>query len=251
MNSFISKITPVIITKDSETHLNELLDSLKIFSNIVIYDNGSTDRTIDIAKQYKNVNVHIGYFDGFGSTKNRAASLSPTDWIFSLDSDEIPDRDLLEEISNINTEHTNMLYQIERCNLFLEKPVKHSGWSPDRLIRIYNRTFTSFTSVPVHESILVPNSAVVDTLNGKMKHYAVERIEDFLLKTARYSQLTRPGMKKISPLFIFLRASFAFFKTYILKFGFIDGARGLTIAVSNFNGVFFKYMHLYFESQTK
>lgn len=242
----IDWISPVIITKNAEKHLEEVLESLQPFSHIVLYDNGSEDRTLEIAAKFDNVHLHQGAFEGFGPTKNRAVSLAPTDWVFSLDADEVPDKKLLEAIRQIDTQRIDRLYRINRQNYFIGKQVRHSGWSPDRLIRIYNRHFTTFSSTPVHESVQIPSGAVIQTLDGSIKHYAVDKVEDLLIKVGRYSTMRRLNMKKLPPILIFSRALFAFFRTYVLKLGFLDGVRGLTIAVSNFNGVFFKYMHFYF-----
>jgi glycosyltransferase involved in cell wall biosynthesis len=243
----MNDITPVIITKNSEKHLAETLESLQDFRQIIVYDNGSTDSTKEIVNSFQNTKWIDGYFDGFGTTKNRAASFAETDWIFSIDGDEIVTRRLLYSISKLNLDNQNNLYKINRKNLFMGSPVKYSGWNPDWIVRIYNRKYTSFSSSLVHESVEVPENANIKKINGRLLHYAVDNVSDFLIKSANYSKFPRKNMKKYSPSIIFFRALFAFMKTFILQRGFLDGSKGLVISVGNFNGVFFKYMNYYYK----
>ncbi len=243
----IENISVVMIVKNGEKSIKESLLSLKEFKEVIIYLNNSTDRTEEIAKGFSNVKIVKGEFLGFGKTKNRASSFAKNSWILSLDSDESLTDELIEEIKSLNLKEKNRVYAIKRKNLFLGKWVKHSGWNPDFVIRLYNRDFTSFNKNLVHESIIKRDAKVVE-LNNYIIHRAIEDIGEFLEKVNRYSSLNRENMRKLSPFTIFLRASFAFFKTYFLRLGFLDGYRGLVIAVSNFNGVFFKYIKFYAKS---
>jgi glycosyltransferase involved in cell wall biosynthesis len=244
-NCNIENITPVIITKNSELYMDECLKSLENFKEVIVYDNGSTDKTIDICKSYQNVKVNTGEFFGFGPTKNLAATLAKTEWILSIDSDEVVTPELLEEIKKLDLSNQNSVYKINRQNLFMKCPVKYSGWNPDWIVRIYNKKHTSFCNQKVHESIQIHKNTNVILLKGRLKHYAVNDLSDFLIKTARYSSIERENQKCYPPFVIFFRALFAFFRTYILKKGFLDGYKGLVISVGNFNGVFFKYMQKY------
>lgn len=241
----IEAITPVIITKNAKHHLKECLESLRAFKEVVIYDNGSTDETIKIASNFKNVKVHSGKFLGFGPTKNFAATFAKNDWIFSIDSDEIVAPKLIEEIKKLDLSNPNQVFKINRKNLFLGQEVKHSGWNPDWIVRIYNKKHTSFNDQKVHESIIIHKDTKVIPLKNRLIHYAVDDLTDFLIKAARYSSIERENQKCFSPGVIFFRACFAFFRTYILKRGFLDGYKGVVISVGNFNGVFFKYMQKY------
>jgi len=241
----IKNITPVIITKNAQSNLQECLQSLKVFKEVIVYDNGSTDKTIEICKSYANVRVHTGTFLGFGPTKNLAASFAKTDWILSIDSDEVVTPELFEEIKELDLSNPTKVFRINRQNLFMKYPIKHSGWNPDWIVRIYNKKHTSFNDQKVHESIILHNNTKIASLKGRLIHYAVNDLSDFLIKAARYSSIKRENQKCYSPFIIFFRALFAFFRTYILKKGFLDGYRGLIISVGQFNGVFFKYMHQY------
>ncbi len=238
----ISNISAVMITKNSEKHIKESLESLKDFEEIIIYDNGSCDNTLKIAKQFKNVKIIKGEFYGFGKTKNLAADYAKNDWIFSIDSDEIATEQLIKEIKNISLEN-HTVYAINRKNLFLGKAVKHSGWNPDWIKRLYNKKFTKFSDVEVHESII---SSKVVKLKGRLIHYAVDNTQDTLIKMARYSTMKRKKNYIINPYFALLRASFAFFRTYFVQLGFLDGYAGLIISINRFIGVFHKGCYWYY-----
>lgn len=241
----INNITPVIIAKNAQFTLEETLDSLANFKEVIIYLNNSTDDTKLIAQKYQNVNIIEGDFLGFGPTKNRAAEFSSNDWILSLDSDEVILAKLFEEIRNISLDNTKEVFIIKRDNYFFEKKVKYSGWGKDYLTRIYNRTYHSFNDNTVHESIELKSGSKKTILKNSFKHNAVENINQFLEKVIKYSDLASQDKKTSSIFIVILKANFAFFKTYFLQLGFLDGWRGLVIAISNFNGKFFRYMKRY------
>ncbi len=140
-----------------------------------------------------------------------------------------------------------VVYRVNRKNLFLGKHIKHSGWNPDYVVRLFNKRTTRFNNAQVHESV-VTKYLKVKTLKNSIVHNAVGDINDFLKKVDRYSRLKRADELKIyPPLVIFFKACFGFFKTYFFKLGILDGYTGLVIAVSDFNGIFFKYMRRYLE----
>lgn len=238
-------ISAVIIVKDSASTISNTLDSLKEFDEVIVYDNGSVDDTLNILKKYANVNLIQGDFLGFGPTKNKAASFAKNEWIFSLDSDEIIPQDLYDELLNVNLVNNNVVYEIKRDNFFMEKQVKYSGWGKDYLVRIYNKNVHSFNNNMVHEYIAENQDSVKVRLRNSFKHDAVINLNQFLQKVIKYSDIASKDKKTCSFLIVILKAFFAFFKTYFLQLGFLDGWRGFVIAVSNFNGKFFRYAKKY------
>ena len=244
-------VTPVMIVKNGARHLRESLRSLAAFEEVIVYDNGSTDATPAIAETFPNVRVIQGTFQGFGPTRNAAASYAKHDWIFAIDADEVMSPELFAAIASLDFEETHTLYRIDRHNLFMGNLVRHSGWRPDWLVRLYHRGFTRYSERQVHESVVIPSGARVRNLSGALLHHAVDDVSDFLHKSARYCVMEHTGMRNFPAPFIFARALFAFFRTYVLRLGFLDGAKGLVIAVSNFNGTFFKYMHRYFQKERR
>ncbi|MDD2699106.1 MAG: glycosyltransferase family 2 protein [Arcobacteraceae bacterium] len=241
----IKNITPVIIAKDAQKTIKETLDSLVDFNEVVLYINNSTDNTETIAREYLNVKIVDGDFSGFGPTKNQASSYASNDWILSLDSDEVILPQLLLELKEINLENTKEVFVIKRDNYFLGKEVKYSGWGKDYLVRLYNKNSHQFNQNMVHEFIEITKNTQKTTLNNSFKHNAVDDINQFLIKIIKYSDLASKDKKTCYFLVVLAKAKWAFLKTYFLQLGFLDGWRGFVIAMSNFNGKFFRYTKRY------
>jgi len=241
----IQNISCVIIAKDAEATLNATLDSLQNFEDVVLYSNNSTDKTDEIATSYSNVNLIVGDFLGFGQTKNRAASYAKNEWILSLDADEVLSDEFVEALSQTTLDESR-LYSITRENYYKKSVVKHC-WGKDIIIRVYNKTKTSFTDKKVHEHI-ISDGFEVENIKDIVKHYPYSNITDFIIKLDRYSTIyaeDNVGKKSSSPLKAFFNGLFSFFKTYFLKRGFMDGYAGLVIAFSHMATNFYKYIKLY------
>lgn len=246
----LTGVSVVIITRDAASTLRRTLDAVQYFDNVVIYDNGSSDDTRQIASSYPNVSLYEGDFLGFGPTKRHATSLAKYDWILSLDADEAPSATLIEAITSwvINASPSNV-GEILRENWLMDRPVRYSGWGNDWLVRLFNRRYYNFNDAMVHESIVLNNTRP-KRLIGTIEHTAITDLSQFLEKINRYSSLRADSgkLKTYSVPIIFLKAAFAFLRTYLLQQGWRDGWRGLVIAVSNANGVFWKYMKTYLKA---
>jgi glycosyltransferase involved in cell wall biosynthesis len=240
------KISVTILTKNSQKYLKKCLESLKEFDEIIILDNGSTDKTIEIAKSFKNTKIIQHDFIGFGPLKNLAIKKAKNEWILSIDSDEILSKKLLNEIKKLNLENKNYLYRLNRINHYRNKPIKCCGWYPDKVIRLFNKNHTNFTDNLVHETIIIQKNSKLIDLKEELLHFPFDSVESLIEKMQKYSTLyAKESNKKSTPLKAFFRATFAFFKNYILQKGFLYGTEGLLISISNANGVFYKYMKLY------
>lgn len=237
------QISAVIIVKNAEQTLQTTLESLERLPEVVVYDNGSRDRTLEIAGAFPNVSIHTGEFMGFGPTKNHAATLAKNDWILSIDADESVKPELMENIFLLNPENRQNIYAVHRHNYLMGKRVRHSGWGHDWLPRLYYRGTTTYSDAMVHENVLLPKGSREVKLQGELTHDAVREIGDFLVKINRYTEIRRhyPQRRHTTPM-IFVRSLWSFLHTYFLRAGCLDGWRGLVIAVSNAIGVFFKYM---------
>lgn len=244
-------ISIVMIAKNAEMTIKNSLESLKEFNEVILYLNNSTDNTETIAREYKNVKVIHGEFLGFGSTKNRAATYAKNDWIFSLDSDEEVLTKLIQELNNIDLTDKEKVFIIKRDNYFLDKEIKHSGWGKDLLTRVYNKSFHQFNDNIVHEFIELKEETIKITLSSSFKHNAVQDVNQFLKKIMSYSDLGAKDQKTCSFFTVILKSTFAFFKTYILQLGFLDGWRGYIIAKSDANGRFYKYTKRYINCKVK
>ena len=241
----IQNISCVIIAKDAEATLKMTLDSLVDFEDVVLYSNNSIDKTEQIAASYTNVNLIQGDFLGFGQTKNKAATYAKNDWILSLDADEVLSDTFLLRLKELQLKKSEV-YSITRENYYKKQVVKHC-WGKDIIVRLYNKTLTSFTDKKVHESILSDGFTIVN-ISQEVKHYPYSTITDFIVKLDRYSTIfaeDNVGKKNSSPLKAFFNGLFSFFKTYFLKRGFLDGYAGLVIAFSHMATNFYKYIKLY------
>lgn len=245
-------VSAVIITRNAERTLAASLNSLAKLPEVLLYDNGSTDRTIEIARACPNVLVRTGPFMGFGPTKNHAASLSSNDWVLAIDADEAVSPQLMESICQADLSDPRTAFAVHRRNYFMGREIRHSGWGDDWLVRLYNRHESAFDEALVHEKVRVRSGGRVHRLNGSLRHEAVRELGDFLEKVNRYSELRRqqPPRLRSAPLIV-LRSFWAFFRTFFLRLGFLDGWRGAVIAFSDANGVFFKYMKPYADERLK
>jgi len=250
-NGSINNISCVIIAKDAQSTITKTLDSLKDFNDVVLYLNNSKDNTRQIALNYDNVNIIDGSFEGFGKTKNIASTYAKNSWILSLDSDEIIPKKLLDELNSLDLKDKNRVFRLKRDNYFLDKKVNFSGWGKDYLIRLYNKTIYSFNQKDVHEAVEISKNTEVITLKNSFIHNAVYDVNQFLYKVIKYSDLASNNKKTCSFLIVILKSTFAFFRTYFLQLGFLDGYRGFTISVSNFNGKYFRYLKRYINCKTK
>ncbi len=242
----IKNISVVIIVKNSENTIKRTLNSLVDFCEVIVYDNGSTDETINIAKSFPNVNLVEGEFKGFGWTKNQAASFAKNDWVMIIDSDEVANKGLLEELK-IKMLDNNTVYRLNSNGYYKNTQVKYCGWTLT-VKRLYNKNITSFNDKDeVHEHVL-SNGLKEEVLKGSINHYSYSSISELIIKADRYSTLfasNNAGKKSSSPVKAFFNGIYSFFRTYILKQGFRDGYVGLVIAFSHMVTNFYKYIKLY------
>src|SRR5690348_7036978 len=242
----LSRISAVLMVRDAEATLAATLDGLKGFAEVVIYDNGSKDKTLEIAGRYPNVRIHQGEFKGFGATRNAAAARARHDWIFSIDADEVPDPALLAHLDSLALEDTAQAYDLERQNWLLGKRVRHAGWGSQWLTRLYHRGTHRFTDAVVHEKVELRSGERAEHLQGTLKHTAMRDAGDFLVKMHRYTMLKAgESDRTYPPVVILLKTFWAFIRSYMLRLGMLDGWRGLLISVSEANGVFYKYIVIY------
>lgn len=241
----IDTISVVMIVKNAEITIKTSLDALRVFDEVILYLNDTSDSTYEIAQNYENVKIIEGDFLGFGPTKNKAATYATNDWILSLDSDEVLTKEFINNLKDTVLD-TQSVYTILRSNYYKKREIRHC-WGNDIIERLYNRTATQFSAKKVHEHI-IKDMMKVENINGAVKHFPYASITDFIMKLDRYSTIyaeDNVGKKSASPLKAISNAHFSFFKTYFLKRGFLDGYAGLLIAFSHMATNFYKYMKLY------
>lgn len=237
-------LSVAIIAKNEEKRLPECLKSVSFADDIVVVDSGSTDRTVEIAKEF-GCRVFIEDWKGYGPQKNSAIEKCKYDWIFLLDADERVSSELKELITIVMEKPDADAYSVKRKNYLHGKWLKHSGYWPDRQIRLVNKTKGLFQSV-IHEKWIT--NGLVQHLNAHIEHYSFSNLSDMLRTLNEYStviarELFTSGRRanSLSPIY---HGIGMFFKTYVLKRGFLDGMDGLVTALTKAGGSFFKYAKL-------
>ncbi|AUI65361.1 MULTISPECIES: glycosyltransferase [Glaesserella] len=240
-------ISVTMLVKNAEKYLAQSLQSLVDFAEIIILDNGSTDRSLEIAAQFDNVKIHHHEFIGFGPMKNLAAELASYDWIINVDSDEIFSQALIEEIKQIDLNDTQKVYAILRINHYRGKPIKTCGWYPDYVKRLYHRTTVRFNDKQVHESLIIPEQIALVRLKQHFLHYSFDGAEGLINKMQQYTSLfaqQQQFRKRASIWSAISHGLSAFFKNYLLKRGILSGRDGFVISFANACGAYYKYVKL-------
>ena len=241
----IDHISIVFITRNAADTLAAALDSVTDFAHVIVWDNDSTDGTQALARRYPNVTVVEAEFLGFGPSKNAAADCAPTDWVFSLDADECLDTPLVTALRDWQGDDPDSVGEVLRENQLMGRTVRRGGWGEDRLVRLFHRQHHRFTDVAVHEKIATTPTTRLVRLPGTVRHNAVRHLGEFLQKVDRYTEIRRETQARTYPAAVIVgKAAFAFFRSYVLELGLLAGWRGLAIAWSNANGVFYKYMKI-------
>ena len=243
------KISVVIITYNEEGNIKHCLESIKtITDEIVIVDSYSTDNTEKICKEYKTRFIKHK-FEGHIEQKNWAAQQAKHQYILSLDADEVISEELQKSISEIKNNLSYDGYFVNRLNNYCGKWIKHSGWYPDRVVRLYNKKNYHYNDAYVHESVSCDGAKVLD-LTSDLYHYTVNTLDEYIAKRNRYAQDWAKRQydkgKRASIAQIMLHPLFAFIRHYILRLGILDGYHGFLIAVIQMQYTFNKYNFLYF-----
>lgn len=239
-------ISVTILTKNSERTLRHTLLSTQSFGEVLVIDTGSTDSTLNIAKEFPNVKIFSVPFIGFGAVHNLASSMATYDWILSIDSDEVLTPQLSLEIQQL-TLAPRTVYAIQRDNFFNHRLIKWGGgWYPDRVVRLYNRKETRFSDDAVHEKVL-EKGMEKRALQAPLRHTPYLQISDFLNKMQTYTTLfaEQNKEKKRGTFFkALLHSWMAFIKSYVFKRGFLGGREGYIISAYNSHTAFYKYLKL-------
>jgi glycosyltransferase involved in cell wall biosynthesis len=237
------KITATIITLNEERNIARAIESLRCCDEILILDSGSTDRTVELAEKL-GARVFEAGWRGYAGQKNWAAEQAGNDWILSLDADEALSEALEAEIWNLKKGGPRYDgYTMPRLARYLGRWIMHSGWYPDRKIRLYDRTKGRWVGDFVHESVHVEGR--VGQLDSNILHFTCESLSEHVKTMERYTTLAAQEIaaRQIQvPLWrVVLDPQWTFFKSYLLQRGFLDGREGLTIAYMAAFYTFLKY----------
>ncbi|MEI6182484.1 MAG: glycosyltransferase family 2 protein [Polynucleobacter sp.] len=243
-------LSVILITRNEEANLDDCLTSLEgIAQQIVVVDTASSDRTLEIAQNYGAKIASPPDWPGFGPQKNRALDLATGEWVLSLDADERLTPTLRTEILTAIARSTQVdCFAIPRLSWYCGRFIRHSGWSPDYVDRLFKRGTARFSDDLVHER-LIPQGQVAK-LKNPMLHYSFinklqvkEKMERYSTDSAKQAFLRG---QKGSPIKAITHGAWAFLRTYIFRLGFLDGPQGLSLAFANAQGSFYRYIKLWY-----
>ena len=245
------RLSVIVITKNEAAHIAACLESVAFADQIVVLDSGSTDDTPELARRAGAQVHHTADWPGFGPQKNRALDLADGDWVLSLDADERVPPELADEIRRVVAAPARDGYEIARLSDFCGSPIRHSGWWPDYVLRLFRRGAARFSDDAVHERVVLNGEA--GRLRGHLRHYPYADLETLVAKINRYStdaaaMMYRRG-KRAGALAAVGHGFWTFVRIYLIRRGFLDGRRGLVLAGAAAAGSFFRYAKLMLLSQ--
>lgn len=238
-------LSVVLIARDEEQRIARCLATLSFADEIVVVESGSSDRTVEVARRFTEKVVTLPW-RGFGLQKQAAVALASHDLVLNVDCDEQVPPDLAAELAALQAAPSlAAAYAIPRRTFIGDKEIRHCGWAPDRIVRLFDRRRAGFTDDLVHETVVARGE--VGTCRAALLHHSFGGLADLLAKANRYSDLAARQLhargKRPGP-FDVLRPLFTFFRTYVLRLGFLDGFEGLEIALADALGTFAKYAKL-------
>ena len=242
-------ISAVLITKNEAHNLPRCIGSLGFCSEVIVLDSGSTDDTVSVAESLGATVHETQDWPGFGPQKNRALSYATQSWVLSIDADEWIEPKLFESIC-LHVKNKTAAASVLRSSTFCGHRVRHSGWGDDWVLRLFRHGSAKFSDDLVHERVIAQGPHI--KLEGCMGHETYRTVSEAVSKMNQYSSAwaeQRAGQEGPSVGKIIVKTGFAFFRTYFLKAGWLDGAVGFHIARLNALGTYLKYTKLSFNSR--
>jgi glycosyltransferase involved in cell wall biosynthesis len=240
-------VSVVIVTQNEERNIRDALQSIRGAAEIVVVDAFSTDKTVDICREYTD-RIYRKEWQGYAKQKHAGIEYAKSKWVFILDSDERFTVPLWEEMGDIiGKDGKYSGYYVPRKNFFLGKWIRHGGWWPDYTLRFFLKDKAIMHDRSVHERVIVQGGA--GYLRSHLEHYTYGTVSEYIKKMDIYSALsakelrekgTRPGFIKL-----IAHPLVTFFRMFLLKLGFMDGIYGFTLAVLYSYYTFLKYLKLW------
>jgi len=245
-------LSVILITRNEAHNLEACLKSLQgLADEIVVVDTRSSDETVAIAQRFGATVSQPDDWPGFGPQKNRALALATHPWILSIDADERVTPELAAEIQQAMARNDFAAYTMGRLSWYCGKFIQHAGWRPDYVLRLFRRDCAQFSNDLVHERVMTQQP--VGQLHHHLLHYSYQDFSQVLAKVDAYSSAAaqqafnrgeRGSMGKAIG-----HGAWAFVRTYVLRAGFLDGAHGLALAISNAQTSYYKYVKLWAMAQ--
>ena len=250
----MASLAAVLIIKNEAENLADCLSSLSWCDEIIVLDSGSQDNSLEIARKFTDKVYGEPDWQGFGIQRQRAQNKTQADWVFMIDADERVTEQLRDEILQVVSQNDqNCVYELPRLSRCFGKYIRHSGWYPDYVIRLYPRAKAAYGPDRVHERLLFDQNMQVVRLNGDLLHFTYRDLEHYLSKSAQYAkewavQRAEQGMTSSLSKGL-LHGIACFIKMYVLSAGFLDGRHGLLLALLSAHSTFVKYADLWVRGQ--
>ena len=243
----MASLSVVVIVKNEAHNIEACLRSVAFADEIVVLDSGSTDNTVQIARSLRaGVTVNSDW-QGFGIQKNRALALARCDWVLSIDADERVTPELETAIRQAIDAPVFDAYCFPRSSSYCGQHMRHAGWYPDYVTRLFRRGSARFSNDLVHEKVITPGP--VGKLRPALQHESFRNFEGVLEKTNRYSTAGAQALlakgRNASVSKAVGHGLWAFFRTYFLQLGVLDGRMGFVLAISNAEGTYYRYLKLW------
>ena len=228
----MEKISVAIITKNEERNIRDCLESVRWADEVVVVDNGSTDDTLKICREYR-ARVYEEEWKGYSGQKNSAIEKTRNEWVLSLDADERITPELRQEIEAALQGNPSIDgYFIARKNFFLGRWIRYCGWYPDLNLRLFRKSRGRFRERSVHEKVDLQGKAA--TLKNPLIHETYRSLSDFFQRMDRYSTLAAREMHREGRKYHFhdlhFRPPFTFLQMYFLRAGFLEGYFGFLLS---------------------
>ncbi|MBU1937880.1 glycosyltransferase family 2 protein [bacterium] len=239
-------ITLVVVTLNEEANLRRCLQSADFCEHIIIVDSGSTDRTLDIAKEL-GAEILARNWTGFADQKNFGVNDAQTDWVLCLDADEEISPELYANILALKNKLNDFDgFELNRHAFYLDRFINHSGWYPEWRLFLYRKSHGTWGGLEPHVEVQFRGRK--SRIAGDLYHYTYRDIQHHVQKSLGYARTAADAMnlnnRRATFFDLRLRAPWAFFRSFILKRGFFDGFAGLVIAWVTAYYTFLKYAYL-------
>lgn len=241
------RISAAVITHNAvDAGLERCLGSLSGIDEIVVLDQASDDGTVELCERF-GARVVRGEWRGFGRTKAAAVAQARNRWVLSIDADEELTPELKAAILALGDDPPCAAYAVNRLSRFLGRWIRHCGWHPDWVVRLFDKERARFNDKPVHES--VETNGPVGRLPGLLRHYTYETMDQYVARLNRYTTLaaeeaTAVGRRASLPGAV-ARSKGAFLRMYVLRLGFLDGWHGLVLCLCSAFYVLTKYVKIW------
>jgi len=238
----------LVITYNEMGYIEKCIDSVSFADEIIVIDSYSTDGTYEYLKGLSNVKVIQHPFKNFTAQKSYALTKATNDWILFVDADEVVTQQLQHEIvETVNDPNACEAYWFYRTFMFQNEKLHYSGWQTDKNHRLFRKSKAKFSDRKiVHETLDVDGSSCI--LKEKLTHYCYKSYEDYKGKMLRYGQLKAKEAfykeKKFNYTMMLLKPLWKFFNHFVLRLGFLDGKKGVTICYLNALGVLERFREL-------